>query len=164
MKEKEKASCSQDVYTTTYSNNKSQSSSTPELDNQLDSIEEKYATLSSQSLQKKPKLFLHSPTAKKSNDIPTTVNFTNVISQVRLNKHLPKPNNVNPTPENMQHDNSSNTDASAIPPQHTRREVDVTPVDDNEPIATASTDPSPSSDKNTKQTRKNLRPLLPLKK
>ncbi|CAG8675329.1 21296_t:CDS:2, partial [Racocetra persica] len=152
----------------TYSNNESQSSSTSgkeksrsyeELDNQLDSIEEKYATLSSQPSQKKSKLSLHSPTARKSNDILTTVNFTNIISQVRLNQHPPKFNNINPIPENTQYDNSPNTNTNTISPLHTRREIDITPVDNNKPVATASTDPSLSPDKNAKQTRKNLRPL-----
>ncbi|CAG8735051.1 21266_t:CDS:2, partial [Gigaspora margarita] len=157
----------------TYSNNESQSSGTlgkeksrfyEELDNQLNSIEEKYATLSSQPSQKKPKLTLYSTTAKKSNNIPTSVNFTNIISQVRLNKHPSEPNNINSTPENTEHINSSKIYNSTISLSHTEKEADIAPINNNEPITTPFIDSSLSSDKNTKQAKKNLRPLLPLKK
>ncbi|CAG8777240.1 9520_t:CDS:1, partial [Ambispora leptoticha] len=122
----------------TYPNNESQSSSTSgkkksrsheELDNQLDSIEEKYATLSSQPSQKKPKLSLHSTAARKSNNIHATVNFTNIISQVRHNEHPLEPNNTNSTPVNMERNDSPDTDNNAIlfPPPHVRKEVDVPP-------------------------------------
>ncbi|CAG8504607.1 1127_t:CDS:2 [Racocetra persica] len=93
-------------------------------------------------------------TARKSNNIPTTIN--NVISQVRHNEYSLKPNNTNPIPVNIKHDDLPDTDDNAIltPSPNTKKEVDVPSVDDNDPIMTIFTDLSLSLDKNTKQTRK----------
>ncbi|CAG8794600.1 32220_t:CDS:1, partial [Racocetra persica] len=74
--------------------------------------------------------------ARKSNNISATINFTNVISQVRHNDHLSEPNNTNLIPINTKHNDSSDTDNNTISPPslHTRKEVDVSPINYNDPI------------------------------
>ncbi|CAG8533736.1 3722_t:CDS:2, partial [Dentiscutata heterogama] len=55
-----------------------------ELDVHLDSIEEKYATLTSQLPQKKPRINLHNPLDNKHlNDKTTSLNFADLILQIQ---------------------------------------------------------------------------------
>ncbi|CAG8720065.1 10409_t:CDS:2, partial [Dentiscutata erythropus] len=98
-----------------------------ELDNQLDSIEEKYATLSSQPLQKKPKLTsLPLFGRKASNEKQPSVNFVDAISQICANER---------------HSGPTNEDAN------------ITPTDNIEPITLISTNPSTSQRKGTKRSK-----------
>ncbi|CAG8763931.1 34141_t:CDS:2, partial [Gigaspora margarita] len=156
----------------TYLTNESQSSSSSskeksrsreELDTQLDNIEKKYATLFSQPLQKKPKLSLHSTSAKKSNNSSVSVNFLNIVSQVCLNEHPPKCNDMNPMPQTTEQNNLSDTSTCTIPFSNTKNDVN-TCTNNCDPIISVSTTLPLSRDKNTKQAKKGLRPLLPLKK
>ncbi|CAG8716071.1 14634_t:CDS:1, partial [Racocetra persica] len=72
--------------------------------------------------------------ARKSSDNPISVNFINVVSQVRTNKYPPESNNIDPIPENMNQNNSSNTNNSAIPPSDTRKGIDAATTNNNNSI------------------------------
>ncbi|CAG8771476.1 25896_t:CDS:1, partial [Racocetra persica] len=100
----------------------------------------------------------------KSSDNPISVNFINVVSQVCINEHPSESNDVNPTPENMNQNNLSNTNNSAIPLSDTRKGIDAATANNNNLITDISTNLLLFQDKNAKQARKDLRPLLSLKK
>ncbi|KAF0488009.1 hypothetical protein F8M41_022434 [Gigaspora margarita] len=124
------------------SSSKEKLRSREELDTQLDNIEKKYATLSSYSV---------------------SVNFLNIVSQVCLNEHPPECNNMNPMPQTTEQNNLSNTSTCTVPSSDTRNDVD-TSANNCDPVISVSTTLPLSQDKNTKQAKKGLRPLLPLKK
>ncbi|CAG8482222.1 17220_t:CDS:2 [Racocetra persica] len=83
---------------------------------------------------------------------------------IHTNEHPPESNDIDSIPENINQNNSSDTDNSTIPSSDTRKGVDAATTNNNNSIMDVSINLLLSQDKNAKQARKGLRPLLPLKK
>ncbi|CAG8503418.1 25462_t:CDS:2, partial [Gigaspora rosea] len=113
----------------------------------LNNIEEKYATLSSQPTNKKPRIALYQLFGKKaSNEKLISVNFMDAISQVHANEHYLEPSNIIPTPETTNHIAiSSNSNSQFTSP------LDTTPTNNVESVTTVSSSPSASQYAGTKQ-------------
>ncbi|CAG8681393.1 6735_t:CDS:2 [Dentiscutata erythropus] len=169
MAEEEKVSCSQNAYTmalpiasmfllmsSSRTSSKDKLKSREEFDNQLDSIEEKYTTLFSQSPQKKPKLASYQLFGKKaSNEKPTSVNFIDAISQILGNEHHLEPTNVDPNSKNTENMIiPSNPDIQYTSLSNIEKDTDIIPIDNIESITTTYGNPSASQCKGTKQSRK----------
>ncbi|CAG8526147.1 6691_t:CDS:2 [Scutellospora calospora] len=157
----------------TYLTNDSQTSDTSssgkvssqgELDTQLESIEEKYVTLTSQFPQKKQRTNLQNSLSKLSNNKTTSPNFVEVVSQIQKETSSAGPSRIESTSQIINNEsNSQVTNETFAPTTSCANKTNVS-VNDNLLTESTHSDTSIIQSEKPKTNRKCLKTLLPAKK